>query len=963
MALSYLTPGLSRRIQKQLLAQLTPDEVKKLRRTLSSKTSDELDKPQVDRRRSIDRICSTLPRKSSVDKEEKNLVRNAPKSFLPVIKYPNNKEEYRPYEFSVRSSSSGAEPRGNFKFTFSRPKVARSVSTREPRMSRIDLHSPESSISESLSKNDDTSSSYKKDTDSFSSKYSDSSSSRPYSRYSNDSSYTRYTPGLTSPHVLSPTSSEPPKIDKKLSNASPRRISRFLRPDFFESKEDNVYLKEKKERERETQQVLKEIRDKRKSRLRSRSRGRSDTDDTRSKTPSRDLESPAVEEVILKTTSNEQALNDYKEKIQSPSPTKNIHDYVNVPAPNTCISPKNLEKELENKTEESVKPLHDYVNVSVKDNTVTPVKKESRISKIARPKSYPNENIERTKVKPENVAEKPEKPESKISKLKKGFGKKDKQSKEDKNETNKNINEEDKAHKNKLLQSIEKKLEKFRSNNITAVKDPDEAKALLDKKSMVESAIKRLREQSLPRNLEPCTESGLIKRAVSVEDLAVGTKSLQASKKSVTKILGLFKKYEEQDKKKEKPTKKSKSKEEKKSKEKRESVEKQSVEVEKPEKKERPKSLFLDKMKHFQQSYNGARSDSVLDQVETNNVKTKSKLPVNSFRRSLNLDNLPEPPKFNKNPSNESLEVQSKPDRRNLRLDFSRIPSRNAAPVIVEPAKDKIEEPSHDNRLSSTTDDSSTILSPTEDYLSCDSWSACSDFHHLSDLHSPQSHNGHSLLYSGDEGESVSDRIRRKSFYTRFNEKKRPTRKPSLVGAYKDLDLYKDYGSAKPDYNSLDRYRSPSVSRRPSFNSYIPEVNSPSSSSTPREHKTYSRTSSNASVLNDYVNVPGGHQLLTHTYQNVPNTHQSLIGSYQNLPGSYQTYSSRIARPSSVTRGIYPDSESHLDDLLSSANSKRRSPYSHRSALDRGSVSPLNESYYSDRASHIIQSPTTSEPI
>ncbi|XP_066146852.1 uncharacterized protein Nuak1 isoform X2 [Euwallacea fornicatus] len=848
LALSHLTPGLSRRIEKQLMAQLTPAEVRKLHRTLSTKTSEEIRKSsEMDGRKSIN--C-TLPRKTTLN--------DGRKSLLPVKLSSSRDESVDPsYNFNVRSSSIGAQPKGNSRFLSLKPKIVRSVSR-----TKSELCSPESSVSESLSKNEDTSSSYKKDSDSYSSKYSDNNSSRPYSRYSNEGLYS-YSPG----NVLLSTPSElPGKIERK---SSTRRVSRFLRPDFYEPKEDNALVKEKKERERETQQVLKEIRDKRKSRLRSQSRNREEK----------------KEEAPLKAD-------------EAPE-NKITHDYVNV---------KSLSPEPQ--------PVHDYVNVKVTENEPVAVKK---ISRLARPKSYPNDNAE----KPEEA----QVPESKVSKLKKGFGKKEKPSKEDKNEVNKHINEEDKAHKNKLLHTLEKKLEKFRCGQ----KNVEEAKSAGDKKSVVDCAIKRLREQSLPRNLEPCTESGLIKRAVSVEDLAVGSKPLQASKKSVTKILGLFKKYEEQDKKKEKTVKKTKSKAM--IKENNESI---------VDKKERPKSLLLDKMRHFQNSC------KVENQADNSNGddRPKSKLPVvNTFRRSLNLDHLPEP----------STEFHPKPDRSNLRLDLNQT-SRihiEAPEEEIRPGstmENDVYSPQNENRNSlTTTDDSSTILSPTDDYLSCDSWSACSDYHHLNDLHSPQ-HNGH-VPYSGDESESVIDRIRRKSFYTRFNEKKRPARKPSVGIGYRNADLYgREY--SKPDYSSLDRYRSPSVSRRTSFTSYIPEVNT----STTRNSKEYRPYVRSATILNDYVNVPGGSQSLAHTYQNVPGSHNSLIGhSYQNLPGSYQTYSSRIARPSK-----YTDSDSRLDDFLTTSVPKRHSSY--RAAFDRGSLSPGSE-YFTDRASSILQSPTTSEPI
>ena len=68
------------------------------------------------------------------------------------------------------------------------------------------------------------------------------------------------------------------------------------------------------------------------------------------------------------------------------------------------------------------------------------------------------------------------------------------------------------------------------------------------------------------------------------------------------------------------------------------------------------------------------------------------------------------------------------------------------------------------------------LMSPTEDTESFDSWSICSaDINHTrGDLHSPTSPT-YSMYMRGDNPntESVIDRIRRKSFYTRFNDRKR----------------------------------------------------------------------------------------------------------------------------------------------------------------------------------------------
>ncbi|RZC42740.1 hypothetical protein BDFB_000330 [Asbolus verrucosus] len=539
---------------------------------------------------------------------------------------------------------------------------------------------------------------------------------------------------------------------------------------------------------------------------------------------------------------------------------------------------------VDNKTtEENRNGIHDYVNVKAQKPEEPPVVKKTRISKLVRPKSYPTENI----VEKEKVMKVSPDKESKISKLRKGFtrqGSKERdKTKEDKNETNKNINEEEKGHKNKLLQSIEKKLEKFRSST-TSVKDSDEVKAMKEKKSSVENAIKRLREQSLPRNLEHCTESGLIKRAVSVEDLSnlsSTNKPLQASRKSVTKILGLFKKYEEQESKKnDKVIKKKKIKESSnknpevkitadetviqnnKSTENNVNCNDSSQSNEFKKKPDRPRSLLFDKMKKFQ---SGAKSDSVVNEKETKPNKA-SRLPVNSFRRSLNLENVTvDAPKLCKNP-----------DQRNLKFDLSIIPNRSNN---NEPTPNTSAANHDENRNSATTDDSSAFLSPDDN----DSWSVCSDYH-TQDLNSPVSPNGH--VCSGDENESVIDRIRRKSFYTRFNEKKRP-RKPSLTRNYKDLDLYKDITYKNPtDYGSLDRrsydYKTP-LTRRSTFASTLQDP-------VKREYKNYTHSSS---LLNDYVNVPN----------------------------RYQTYNANISRP---TASIYSDSEdTALDELLSAAKSRK----------------------------------------
>lgn len=79
------------------------------------------------------------------------------------------------------------------------------------------------------------------------------------------------------------------------------------------------------------------------------------------------------------------------------------------------------------------------------------------------------------------------------------------------------------------------------------------------------------------------------------------------------------------------------------------------------------------------------------------------------------------------------------------------------------------------------TEDCTNELFSPEEPESFDSWSICSaDLNHnRGDLHSPQLYSPTSPTYSlfmrNDSSESVVDRIRRRSFYLRFNDRKRPS--------------------------------------------------------------------------------------------------------------------------------------------------------------------------------------------
>lgn len=982
IALSYLTPGLSRRIQKQLLAQLPPSEAKKLTRTMSMRSTKErtpVDSSNVDKSKIIEDKTQTLPRKylgesSKYNSAAKLNEAERGKSVEPrdsdsgAFRTKNySREIFSPVaDRSVRSESFDMD-------RTPRPRAIRSTSLREPRLN-YNLPSFKSPDSDSASyRNDDI---YKINEHSKNSAFYNSPETSPTPKnnsiYSTDYStgitrpssniYTPYSPESSTfnkylspnkystdsgPRSYSPTytSDIEKKTDTKRPSTTARKISRFLRPDFYDKpKEESVVVKEKKEREMETQKVLKEIRDKRKNRLQSR-RERSTSRETSSKKSEDELE--VNDNTNQKCDTNTESICD-NNLIQKNLKAEDTNEILN----NISDSIKNIETNITTETNSLVEKSQ---------SPEAKIPKKEKISKLIRPKSYPADNLKKdTKETPEKEVTK-----SKIAKIKKDSVTSQTSSPNGKVDPDKSKSPpptktvEKNSNKNRFFQTIEKKFEKLRSFNNSPNRESSVEKKLKDeKKSSVENAIKRLREQSLPRNIDPCiTESGLIKRAVSVEDLSTlntSTKELQPSRKSVTKILGLFKKYEEKDKEKrsEKASKlkkpkdvsgssseksdttktnqlKSKKNDSNKGADKtvitksdnakvktqkikgndsngNNTVTKENVSHDKDlakkkltieQEQERPKSLLYDFQKEISHC-KGAKSDTAI----SNDNKTKfSKLPINSFRRSLNLDktldssikykpsnqNLNDyegnimnnddrnnnPPDLTNNIDINDNDTFRKPDRRNLKLDLNKI----ADSIVDTHPSTSNSEPNRN----STTDDSSVFLSPCDDNISCDSWSICSDYH-THDLLSPISPNGH--IFSGDESESVIDRIRRKSFYTRFNEKKRP-RKPSLISNYRDLDLYKDYSQRKPttpsyrspnDYGSLDRrfvdYRAPSAERRLSYNA-VPDH------SVKREYKPYVRSSS---LLNDYVNVPNRYQ----TYNPRMGRHISSLYSPENEDGT-----------------------------------------------------------------------------
>uniref|UniRef100_A0A1B6L146 Uncharacterized protein n=1 Tax=Graphocephala atropunctata TaxID=36148 RepID=A0A1B6L146_9HEMI len=102
------------------------------------------------------------------------------------------------------------------------------------------------------------------------------------------------------------------------------------------------------------------------------------------------------------------------------------------------------------------------------------------------------------------------------------------------------------------------------------------------------------------------------------------------------------------------------------------------------------------------------------------------------------------------------------------RLEFtSSLPSADSTPSMEE------------SKLSGEFDDSSSFLSPTEDCS--DTWSVSSDYADAREFITPPTNE-----------DSVSERIRRKSFYTRFNQSKRKkSSQPNQLGGSRSrLPMY-----------------------------------------------------------------------------------------------------------------------------------------------------------------------------
>lgn len=474
------------------------------------------------------------------------------------------------------------------------------------------------------------------------------------------------------------------------------------------------------------------------------------------------------------------------------------------------------------------------------------------------------------------------------------------------------------------------------------------------RKSRIDAMIRNLRERSVPQSIpadspSPTTESALIKRAISVEDMINGSPNLH--KCNVNKVLGLFRRIEREHQ--------------------LQSAQNQITNSNIPtangvdSAKERPKSGgFVSKLKKTpgRPYYTGAKSDTIVtltDQIEKQFLADKmnqtlipmnnSKIPTlkpapvsheasenanaapnanseskastkcpdcgtedckditslddgenlqSKLRRfSYNMNKLSEAPVRNQShcePANNRLSERERirNNRKGLILDLNpaafemantfnainnngyangngdanannnhvtkNLNNNNTTPTCEHSANCSSDSRSMRDDCEST----STFLSPTEEPELCfDDWSVCSssvdDHTRVSPLppkYTPTS-SRHSFQHhhhcpstaassasadppSNSDSESVIDRIKRRSFYCRFNEKK-PRRTSSIVGP-SARDYYRDMASSRSKpHASDDSCRQLSKSPTPMNRSTESGINSPTSTLDDADHVHY----------------------------------------------------------------------------------------------------------------------------
>lgn len=345
--LSGLTPALSRRLQKQLLAQLPPAAARSLRRTLSLQgaTSSDTARTPLRSHSAADNNSDTTPTTDNEPKCDKAATPDL--NILP----PQYSTLPRPKRHSTasRESTPPATTSTDAGYDFSTKVITKD--TNQSRGSSIRSTPDRPLLSKYLTPERTLSldESYSSDSGSILSEPS-------------------YIAAYGTPTLSGLTGLGLRRHSMRLDTPR-KRISRFLRPDFFDTPQDeSVYAKHKKEKELETQEVLREIRERK-------NRGADAILSPRSPTESSNLQQILKEE----NNSTRKCLSPVgiisgKERSRSNTPFFPILDNIKesiLDASQKCSDNKN-------EKENNAKP-----KISVTESSL------NKESKLARPKSYP----------------------------------------------------------------------------------------------------------------------------------------------------------------------------------------------------------------------------------------------------------------------------------------------------------------------------------------------------------------------------------------------------------------------------------------------------------------------------------------------------------------------------------------------------------------------------------------------
>ncbi|XP_055907605.1 uncharacterized protein LOC129942612 [Eupeodes corollae] len=373
------------------------------------------------------------------------------------------------------------------------------------------------------------------------------------------------------------------------------------------------------------------------------------------------------------------------------------------------------------------------------------------------------------------------------------------------------------------------------------------------RRSRIDAMIRSLRDRSVPRT-PVLTESNLIKRAVSVEEMP-GT----FNKCAVNRVLGLFKRFEKDGggDRKVRSTRSTSN------------IERQLHKSESPiyQNRDRPKSSgFLSKVtKNSNNVILVSKSEDQNGYQPQVHILTKKKEPLTDVcpdcKQQDQEPNKNVPKTLEKEEQQQTAKVTKdniKDKRKTLVLDFTKLDKidNNLASAMRQNStingntvhnasyndnnacnnnnirissneinRNHIYTPQNDNATNYSSDSrsyqddcasTSTFLSPTDEPELCfDNWSVCSEDNYMLATPSPTvsrlSRTSHysSPTHPSDGNESVIDRIKRRSFYSRFNEK-RPKRQSTIVGPGA-RDYYRE-STSKPK-QSTDRQPSPDITK------------------------------------------------------------------------------------------------------------------------------------------------------